>query len=207
MSPNHSPSVLTPFSCKTSITTCLSLQSQPFSHKHSVGSLHLVYFIILATIHVGNHSAPTLQSQAVGSLQSQLFSLKFQFKAFGSNPSVSTLWSQLFIANPSPSVRRLRLQPACSFSPNLSVGSLQWQDFSSNPSVATCLLQTFKGNHLVLTLKFLSFSCKPSVGSLQLQNFSPKLSVPSLWLQFLSCYASAAILKSQPFSCNSSDSV
>ena len=164
-SPN--PFQLQNFKCYLPVPSIPPLQSQAFSWKPSLVTGLFHHF-------VGNHSAPTLQSQAVGSPQSQLFSFKFQFKAFGSNPSVSTLWSQLFSANPSPWVRKLQLQPACSFSPNLSVGSRQWQDFSSNPSVATCLLQPFRGTHLLLTLKFLSFSCKPSVAKLQSQAFSSK---------------------------------
>ena len=104
---NSSPSVPTPFSCKTSVATCLSLQSQPFSHKHSVGSPQLHHFSPKPSVATDfscnpvcfqfqgmscNHSVPTLHLQPLNfSLKHSLVTL--QFKLFSYKPSVTSIKS------------------------------------------------------------------------------------------------------------------
>ena len=94
-SPNSSPSVPTPFSCKTSVATWLSLQSQPFSHKHSVGSPQLHHFSPKPSVATGFSCNPVF---SVPRHELQSFSPnpsfaapKFQSEAFTCNPSVQTL--------------------------------------------------------------------------------------------------------------------
>ena len=84
-SSNSSPSVPAPFSCKTSIATCLSLRSQHLSHKHLVRSPQLQRFS-------PKPSVANSLSVILFVFSSKTWAAIIQSQPFSSNSSIS-VWS------------------------------------------------------------------------------------------------------------------